>query len=208
MPHVIKDKHNIIFYGKVKSYFAQVFRQPLLLILGTTILALTQKYFNYGIGLFIVLWLVQWRLIAVIFPHMNPLYIFVGASPKLDKTELTIGFRRNKVSGILEGVTANDDFVTFRIQTKRGIEMLAIPATALPGGLLYRFKDAIFDITWKRFDELKLALEEQGYNCKIREGEEYYNLHAKALPGYLLIKLFASIVSLVICYFIASSAFM
>lgn len=74
MAEAIREKHNIIFYGRVESYFARVFRQPLLLVLGTTILSLTRKYFGYSIELFTVLWLVQWRFIGVFFLHMNPLY--------------------------------------------------------------------------------------------------------------------------------------
>lgn len=199
----MNKKKNLLFYAKFDNYFYQVFLVPSLIILCAALLATLRITFGLNDILSVFLFFIFWTIIGRKFPAVDPLQIIVGYYHEKNRTELSIWFRRSKISGVLTDIYDYHNSIVFAVNSKWGESIIAIPHNALPYPLLNLLKETILDINHSDFLELQEELLNHGYRAKIREAEEYYNMKANQFPGNLSFKLIVSISSLIIAYIIA-----
>lgn len=201
-------KLNIIFNHKIESYFRQLFLTPLLWVAGTILISLFYRQFEFNTIIFVIFILFYIRIIGVSFPDIRPLQIIVEYLIKEDRIKLLICHKRSHITGYyLRTLRQDNDYITFVIEGKYGVETITIPIKLLSENLFQLMVETIENMSIGNMYVLAAAFQNTAFRTQnyFEEGS-FFNLHINRGLSFTWFKLITLVISLAMCSFIVYSA--
>ena len=204
----MNKKYSVILGGNVENYFTQLYLHPLLLVVCAIVIRLVSNFYNLEMLDALLLFIVCWGLLGSQFTKIKPFYCLASGAEGVEGIKVTVGYRTKKLSGILKDVCQVSESLKFNVQTKKGVDEIAIPSNLLGIEINAALIETLKNTQETSLETLKENLSAAGISAQVKVIDDmHYNLHAGTKPNYIPTRLILTLLSLLISVAIIYEAF-